>query len=180
LFQEGKRRARSSYEIWIMEADGSDQKKLVQDGSNSMDPAWSPDGRRIIFASLRGQRGYRLCIMDTDGKNVEEVANTSMGSSCPSWSPDSKNIAYVEAAPQASEIFSIAAGGANRKQLTALGGWNVCPAWSPDGKRIAFQHTELDGLNSSLYIMNSDGSNPKEILGTEGIPHKGRPAWKPR
>jgi Tol biopolymer transport system component len=70
--------------------------------------------------------------------------------------------------------------GANRKQITRLGGSNARPAWSPDGKYIAFQHMDGNSQFSSLYIMEADGSNPVEIIKAEGPAETGRPSWKPK
>jgi serine/threonine protein kinase/Tol biopolymer transport system component len=90
--------------------------------------------------------------------------------------------AFEEAIPQTMEIVVLDAGGPNQKQLTSLGGRNDGPAWSADGKRIAFWHRELNPSTgkpkgeAQLYIMNADGSNPREILMVNGGT---RLAWKP-
>jgi len=90
--------------------------------------------------------------------------------------------AFEEAVLQNMEIVVLDADGPNQKQLTNLGGKNDGPAWSTDGKRIAFWHRELNSSNgkpkveAQLYIMNADGSNPREILKVNG---GARLAWKP-
>jgi Tol biopolymer transport system component len=74
-------------------------------------------------------------------------------------------------------VFVCDANGKNRKQLTKLGGQNSLAAFSPDGKKIAFQHVPQGQGAGSLYIMNADGSNPKEILRGEGSIDASRPVW---
>ena len=78
------------------------------------------------------------------------------------------------------ELFVRDLDGQNKKQLTRLGGQNSLAAWSPDGKKIAFQHSQRGAPVGSLYIMNADGSDPKEIIRGEGPIEGGRPAWRPK
>src|SRR5205085_7624127 len=97
----------------------------------------------------------------------------------PAWSPDSKKLAYAEPTDAGLEIFMIDPDGSNKKQLSKLGGLNTYAAWSPDGKQIVFHHSggNEDGI---IYLMEADGSNPKEILKGEGPDQGGRAAWKPK
>jgi TolB protein len=176
-------RERRWKEICVMNTDGSDQRSLTNDKTVfNTDPAWSPDGKKIVFASHRQELGYRLHVMNADGTNRSEIPNTDTGR-FPAWSPNGRKIVCSVGVQESTEIAIFDADGMNMKHLTSLGGKNSCPAWSPDGKKIAFQHTDpgLADQNSSLYIMDADGGNPKEILKSEGAPFDlGRPAWKPR
>ena len=145
------------------------------------DPTWSPDGRKILFASNRSGAGYRVYVMDVDGSNVSELtSNTNKkGHTFPAWSPDAKKIAWTDLAGQDLEIFVADADGKNAKQLTMLGGINTYAAWSPDGKKLAFHHGQ--GKESdALYVMDTDGGNQRVLLNNEPKIGGGFPAWRPK
>jgi Tol biopolymer transport system component len=170
-------------EVYVMNADGSKPVNLTHHDSYDADPAWSPNGKKIAFASSRNvQQGFRLLVMDTDGSNVQELSSTenSYGHVYPAWSPDSKQIVYADQGDGGFELFVCDANGSNRKQLTRLTGFNTLPAWSPDGKQIAFLHTTPGEEAGSLYTIDADGKNAKEILKAESPTQGGRPAWRPK
>ena len=141
--------------------------------------SWSPDGTKIAFASRRqGYEGFRVFVMDADGRNPHAISPTdSPGYIYPYWSPDGKRIVYGGPGDDAIEIFVCNADGSNHQQLTHLGGENSLAVWSRDGKRIVFQHSRRGAQVGSLYIMNDDGSDLKQILKTMGPQDGGRPAW---
>src|SRR5262249_4480831 len=168
------------FEIYVMDADGSNPVRLTHFTGHHADPAWSPDGARIAFASLRdGQKGYRVLVMDADGKNVRVVSpkSSALGYVYPAWSPDGLQIAYGMTVGDGVELFVCELDGSNQRQLTQLGGLNCLPAWSPDGLRIAFTHTGSGEEIGSLYLVNTDGTNPTVILRAAGPSDEGRPAW---
>jgi TolB protein len=146
------------------------------------DPAWSPDGKKFLFTSLRGPNGgFRLYVMDADGGNLKQLTTSrnTLGFVYPSWSPDGKKIAWGEWVGQGLEIYVADPDGKNAKPLTKLGGNNAYPAWSPDGKKIAFHHWGNDGTGT-YYMMDADGDNLKELLKKEPPIEGGRPAWRPK
>ena len=79
------------YEIYVMEADGSNPRRLTTDSGFS--PTWSPDGRYIAFSSWRD--GYsEIYVMDADGSNPRRLTDRSGDNYSPTWSPDGRYIAF--------------------------------------------------------------------------------------
>jgi Tol biopolymer transport system component len=100
-------------------------------------PTWSPDTRRIAYATSRqGTRASTIFVREDDGRTWPLVESTEVDLSCPAFSPDGTSIAYVRRtrSPEQSEVWLTAAspGGAGSSLVRgteALG----CPAWAPDG-----------------------------------------------
>lgn len=158
----------STFDIYVINADGTNQTRLTTEGGYA--PAWSPDGKKIAFASIRDGKWY-IYIMNTDGSNQTRLTEGFE----PSWSPDGRKIVFTRWYGQR-QIFTINVDGSNLTMLT----WtpdtqNVHPCWSPDGKQIAFASTR-DG-NWEIYVMNADGSN--QIRLTNNPAHDQYPAWSP-
>lgn len=83
-------------DIYVMQADGSNLRRLTYHNLDDIDPAWSPDGRWIVFASSRAQSGvYDLYIMAADGSNQCRLTQGEGTEWRPAWSPDGAWIAYI-------------------------------------------------------------------------------------
>ena len=67
-----------NYEIYVMDADGRNQKRLTDDPRSEREPAWSPDGQRIAFRTPRG-RNREIYVMDADGRNRKRLTNNLVG-----------------------------------------------------------------------------------------------------
>ncbi len=82
-------------EVFVANADGSNQRNLTNNPFFDGWPAWSPDGKKIAFASNRRSHGYQIFVMDADGANVRLIANTEGRGTAPRWSPDGKMIYFT-------------------------------------------------------------------------------------
>ena len=77
------------------DGDGSNPRNLTKNPFFDGWPAWSPDGRKIAFASNRRGHGYQIFLMDAAGANLRLVANTEGRGTAPRWSPDGKAIYFT-------------------------------------------------------------------------------------
>jgi len=82
-------------EVFLADADGTNQHNLTANPAFDGWPSWSPDGKRIAFASNR-RYAYQIFVMDADGANVQLVANTNGRATTPRWSPDGKTIYFTD------------------------------------------------------------------------------------
>jgi hypothetical protein len=162
------------WRIWVMNADGSDQKQLTPTpdyfSADEIQPQWSPDGTQIAFASTQIDT-YNVWVINADGSGLRRV--TTFLSNNPTWSPDGHQIAYVGA----NAIGVVNADGSNPHAITGPGGWAGAPSWSPDGSRIVFYRNDDRGYPGELYLANTDGSNETQL--TTGGSNNAAPSWSP-
>ncbi|MCU0475566.1 MAG: hypothetical protein MUC99_05560, partial [Anaerolineae bacterium] len=132
--------------------------QITTDPADDVEPAWSPDGRRIVFASNR-DGNYEIYVMNVDGSNLVRLTNDPSDDRSPAWSPDGQYIAFHSTrGTVTSDIFVMRADGSNPVQLTDDPAYDLAPAWSADGRRIAF-HTQRNGGDNDIAIMDFNGAN---------------------
>lgn len=144
--------------LFIAKADGTRRRTVpVPRDLYPEDPAWSPNGRRIVFSS------DSLYVVRTNGEGLRRL--TDGRDSQPAWS-SSGEIAFVRRSrvePKRA-LFAVAADGAGLRQVAVS---VASPEWSPDGRSIVFDN------GGRIYSIRADGDNRRRL---------GRgfdPAWSP-
>ncbi|HEY0729621.1 MAG TPA: DPP IV N-terminal domain-containing protein, partial [Pyrinomonadaceae bacterium] len=142
-------------DIYVMNADGSSVRRIVDDPEYDVGPQWSPDGRKIVF--MTGRNGnFDVYDMNADGTNQRNLtADYDRSDGAPVWSLDGQNIAFSRRVDGKDQIFVMDSDGRNLKRVTHNAGNNSSPAWSPDGSKLIFQ-TDQDG-NWEIYVISVDG-----------------------
>ena len=123
-------------QIYVMNIDGSDPKRLTDDGKVAFyNPVWSPDGRRIVYYREIRDNKDQIWSMNADGSDKKLLTNNIGHNFYPSWSAKGKRVIFTRMTGEEQEIFSINADGTDLKPLNIKG---FFARESPDGKRIAF------------------------------------------
>ncbi len=185
------------YDIYTANPDGSGLKRLTSFGVYTAEGTLSPDGKTIVFTSLK-DGDLDIYTMNVDGTNMKQLTHQKGYDGGPFFSHDGKKIVYrawhptdtaltnYEALlkqrlvrPNRMELWIMNADGSNQHQITNLGGANFGPFFTPDDKRIIFSsnYKNPHSRNFELYLVNLDGTALEQI--TDDPEFDGFPMFSP-
>lgn len=178
-------------EIYVMNADGSDQHPITDNPASDSYPAWSPDGTTIAFMSNRdGHRGRESAVylMNTDGSNVRRVTWLESMDGVPSFSPDGTKLTWTDmvcfsggCGPSHIYIGNLDGTGVQRLTQGNTNDWN--PVFSPDGTKVAFMSQDMHDIlrngfaGLDIETVNVDGTGRRNLTGPSATA-EAAPAWK--
>jgi TolB protein len=164
--KDGKR-----HELYIIDKNGLELRRLTNDDIYDNDPAFSPDGKQVVFRSKRSGAD-ELWIMDENGANLRQLTHYPKDeknpdqnfyhASAPFWEPKRNLISFASKRNGNYSIFTIKPDGSGLKQITTGSLDEMWHAWSPDGKWIVYDGTDDQG-NYDIYLMRSDGAELKRL-----------------
>jgi Tol biopolymer transport system component len=164
----------SAYFLSVINADGTEKRRLRETNGLFLDIVWSPDATKIAYSDGASINQSNLWVMNTDGSGLTRVTNhdesSGIYSRSPAWSPDSTRLVFESNRDGNDEIYMLWVRlfhgnlDDNLVRLTTDAAADVDPAWSPDGTRVAFA-TNRDG-NFEIYTMKWDDGGDLRRLTT--------------
>jgi TolB protein len=170
-------------DIYIMDADGTNLKRVTDSPEAEQNPSWSPDGRQLAFVAFTKEGGAsitraKIYLVNVDGSGRRILIDDRMTDLFPAWSPDGQRIAYEVPG----EIRTVLANGNSIQTLATSSDSNVRqPKWSPDGTAIAYWTQTLPAvakarsmpLENKIYVIDAQG------LAKRFLTYGYSPSWSP-
>lgn len=140
-------------------------------------PAWSPDGKRIVFeCDCNGK--FAIYTINADGTGLKKLTDDNSDNGQARWSPDGKKIVFYSRRDGNQQIYLMDADGSNQRRLTKGQDFDSRPDFSSKGDLIVFQSRPPgNGKTNDIYTIRPDGNDRKRI--TDGKDNYVTPRWSP-
>jgi TolB protein len=165
---------RRNKEIWVMEADGSGKRRVTNNGSINLFPAWSPDGKTLLYTSFKAGMS-ELFLLYRGNKPGARLIKTADEKYRGVWQANDGNIAAVVSREGNTDIYSVSTNGTAPQRLTESRAIETSPTFSPDGRKMAFV-SDRSGA-PQVWIKDLD-SGEEHRLTYSGI-YNASPSWSP-
>ena len=155
-----------TFDLYLMDADGRNLRRLTTDAGKEGDPAWTPDGTQLVYTFTRGTT-IQIAIMPAGGGETRPLTTTSGGNHSPSVSPDGRSIAFVSARDGNQEIYAMNLDGSNQRRLTKTSERESSPRFYRNGD-LAYV-VERGGRSKGSRVMRLawGGTSASPVLQTE-------------
>lgn len=114
----GQDSATFKFDVYTINADGSNLLRLTNDATQDNYATWSPDGSRIAFMRAVEGSSWEIFSISPDGSNLKNLTNHPGFDREPSWSPDGTKIVFMVGANESGELYLMNADGSNQRLLT--------------------------------------------------------------
>jgi Tol biopolymer transport system component len=167
-----------------MEITDNDPVQLTNMTDGACQPAWSPDGSKLVFVSpCKGMEDIYynagLYIINADGSGLTPIVSVPGGDFEPAWSPDGTKIAFTSLRSNKMELYVYNLADQSVTQLTnrTPGETSRQAAWSPDGSRIAYV-VQRFGVNQ-IWLMSANGEDQTQLVRSGTTLTDYLPTWSP-
>lgn len=156
--------ASGAWDIWVMNADGTEQRQLTSDARSNYGPSVSPDGRHIVFVSNRAG-AFNVWRMNADGSNLVRLT-AGAGENFPHVTPDGRWVVYATyGLTQRHIVWKVPIDGGEPVRLTDReSSW---PFVSPDGDHFVCIYSANSNAQPKLAVIPIDGGQPTKLFDTE-------------
>ena len=149
-----------AFEIYLMDWDGGNQRRITAHNTLSILPSWSPDNERMVYTSFAKGTSDMYIINRRGGGRISLRTGLGLNTSA-TFSPVSNDIAFVGSVRGNPDIYLIRDDGTNIRRLTSESSIESTPEWSPNGRQISF--TSGRSGTPQIYVMDAEGTNARRI-----------------
>lgn len=169
-------------QIHLVDLDGEAERQLTDHAEGACQPAWSPDGTRLLFVSpCRGNElvypNAAIYMLDLASGGVTRLTNSPRGDFDPEWSPDGSLIAFTSLRDGREHVYLMNADGSDQRTLSRRVARDSQPSWAPDGGHLAFMSSRAG--RPEVWIMSASGepqnSHTRDLAASDDL----RPRWSP-
>ncbi len=165
-------------DLWVMNADGSEKRRITDDPAFENGITWTPDGTKIAF-----EKDADIWTIAPDGSEPRNLTDTpDAGEENPDFSPDGEKLAFAGNLDNSDrEIYTMNLDGGALTNVTDDNAHEDEPAWSPDGRKIAFRKNLISSgiINGEIFKKNADGTGRlKNVSNDPGFDEA--PDWGPK
>jgi uncharacterized protein YjdB len=151
-----------TFDIWVMDADGSALTRVTSGPGAETEPVWTPDGKRIVYtASTGGQT--QIASSGVDGSDPQTLTDTPGGNISPAVSPDGRIIAFASGRGGNYEIFEMGIDGTNVRRITATPQREQAPQFFSNGDLLY----ATDRPKGGSRIVKQSGTTLKALAETD-------------
>lgn len=152
-------------DIYLVNADGSGFEIVDKHPERDFSPAWSPDGSRILFTSVR-DGNHELYELDLKKGKSKRITKTSFENTDGDYSPDGSQIVFTSNRSGENDIYIMGSNGKNLRRITSTDAVESTAKWSPDGSKILFRSAPTRDDPADLFTINVDGTRRTQITDT--------------
>lgn len=155
--------------LWIVNADGSQNRPLTTGNNNVMDHRWSPDGKKLVFRSNMQDEKMKLFLMWMDSREYYPITNSKESPGQANWSNDGKQLAFTMFVPKKSESFIKLPAKPEGAQ------WNDEPKFIDELNYRGDGSGYLKEGNQQIFVISTDGGTPRQLTNSKN--DHGTPVW---
>jgi TolB protein len=162
-------------ELYSVKMSTRKYKRLTNDRSIDVSPAWSPNGGQLAYVSDR-TGSPQIYIMKADGSDSRRITFNGNYNTAPTWSPDGKWIAYEARVGGQFDIWLIDPEGRTNVPLISHPRSDEAPSWAPNSRKLAFSSTRRG--RADIYVIDVGGGGEARRI-TSGAENNTAPSWGP-
>jgi uncharacterized protein YjdB len=155
-----------SFDLYMMDMDGQNLRRLTTDPANEGEPAWSPDGTQIVYTANTG-KVTQIAVMLAEGGPSRLLTATSGGNHSPAISPDGRSIAFISARDGNQEVYAMSLDGSNQRRLTKTSVRESSPRFFGNGDLAYVVERGGRSKGSSVMRLAWGGTTTSQVLQTE-------------